>query len=139
MDDKQQKAIEMKNCKQETSAMKEMKRYAKAAEKSGAGIGAVVTLKVDHRTYCHAPGLLAIAFDFKSDSGGILVCCQHGVITHDGMPGEYWVPCDRYKVVADKDTTFPIPPELQSVRDMVLAGTFDLTAQGRRISYLTSR
>ena len=70
-----------------------------------------------------------------SQSGGILVCCEHGVIIHDGKPREYWVPYDRYKVVADKDTTFPIPPEHQSVCDMVLAGTFDLLAQRRRIFF----
>jgi hypothetical protein len=43
-----------KNCKQEESAIKAMKLCGKAALESGVGIGALVSLKVDYRTHCHA-------------------------------------------------------------------------------------
>ena len=49
-----------KNCKQEESAIKAMKICGKAALDSGVGIGALVSLKVDYHTHCHAQGLLVI-------------------------------------------------------------------------------
>ena len=74
-------ALSKRNKKQEASALKEMKRCGNAAIISGAQPGALVTLKVDYRTHSHAQGLFAIIFDVKK-TGGILVCCNHGVITH---------------------------------------------------------
>jgi hypothetical protein len=79
-------ALNKRNKKQEASALKEMKRCGNAAIVLGAESGAVVTLKVDHRTYSHAQVLIAIIFDVKK-IGGILVCCDHGVITHLGIKG----------------------------------------------------
>jgi hypothetical protein len=72
-----------------------MKHCGNAAMESGAAPGAVVTLKVDYRTHSHAQGLLAIVYIVKK-TGGILVCCDHGVITHSGTKREYWVPFDKY-------------------------------------------
>ncbi len=102
--------------------------------KSGCGKGAIVTLKVDYRTNCHAPGLLAIVFDFKLETEGILVCCEHVLITHDGSVGEYWVPYDKYKVSASRDPTLPFAYELQKVRDMILSGEYNPKEQ-KRISF----
>jgi hypothetical protein len=102
--------------------------------KRGCGKGAIVTLKVDYRTNCHAPGLLAIVFDFKPETGGIMVCCEHGVITHNGSEGEYWVPYYKDKVSASRDATLPIVPELQKVRNMIMSGDFNPNWQ-KRISF----
>jgi len=66
-------AMEKKNCKQEQNAMK------------GCGVGAIVSLKVEYRTNCHAPGLMAIVFAVRKETGGIRVCCEHDVITHSGI------------------------------------------------------
>jgi hypothetical protein len=52
-------SMEKKNCKQEESAIKAMKICGQAALESGVGIGALVSLKVDYHTHCHAQGLLA--------------------------------------------------------------------------------
>ena len=74
-----------------------MAQLGKAALDRGCGVGAgVVTLKVDYRTHNHAPGLLGVVYAFKAESGGILVCCEHGIITHDGSKSQYWVPVDKY-------------------------------------------
>jgi hypothetical protein len=54
-----------KNCKQEESAIKSMKLCGKAALESGVVIGALVSLKVDYRSHCHAQGLLAIVYRFQ--------------------------------------------------------------------------
>jgi hypothetical protein len=53
-----------------------MKQYGCAVMAAGAGIGAVVSLKVDYRTHSHVQGLLAIMYETKESTGGILVCCM---------------------------------------------------------------
>jgi len=82
--------------------MKSMKQCGRAAQAAGAGIGAVVSLKVDYHTHSHAQGLLVIVYEMKESTGGILVCCEHGVITHDGSRKDYWVPYDKYTVNAER-------------------------------------
>jgi hypothetical protein len=52
-----------------------------------------------------------------------MVCCEHGIITHDGTKNEYWVPYDKYRVIARNDATFPISYNLQVMHDKVLAGS----------------
>ncbi len=47
-------AMAKKNHKQQTSAVKAMKQCGKAALEAGAGIGVVVSLKVDYCTHSHA-------------------------------------------------------------------------------------
>jgi hypothetical protein len=71
--------------------------------------------------------LVGIVYEAKQETGGILVCCEHGVITHDGS-------CDKYKIVAPRDATIPIPPELQAIPDIVLAGEYKPEKQ-KRILY----
>ena len=80
--------------RQETLAKKAIKQRGEQARKDGVGIGAVVTLKVDYRVHCHALGLLGIVYDFLPDSGGVCVCCEHGVVTHDESKKPYYVPYD---------------------------------------------
>jgi hypothetical protein len=85
--------MEKKNKKQAAIAVKELKRYGRVAIDSGAGPGAVVTLQVDYRTHSHTQGLIANVYNAK-ETGGILVCCDHGAITHSGTKADYWVPVD---------------------------------------------
>jgi len=100
-------AIAKRNCKQESQAIKAMKQCGCAAQAAGAGIGVVVSLKVDYHTHSHAQGLIAIVYEMKKNTGGILVCCEHGVITHDGSRKDYWVPYDKYTVNARAQDTCP--------------------------------
>jgi hypothetical protein len=58
-------------------------------------------------------------------TGGIKVCCEHGIITHSGGPGVYWVPVDKYVVKAKADDFMPLPEALYAVRNIVLDGNFD--------------
>ena len=78
-------AMAKRNRKQESQAIKVIKQCGHAVQAAEAGIGAVVSLKVDYCThFAHAQGLLAIlVYEMKRSTGGILVCCEHGVITHD--------------------------------------------------------
>ena len=84
--------------------------------------------------HSHANWLIAIVYAVKEGTGGILVCCEHGVITHSGTKGDYWVPYDKYKVMATKDKDIPLTPDIEEVRKQVLAGAFNAAAQ-KRISY----
>jgi len=110
-----------------------MKQCGRAAQAAGAGIGAVVILKVDFRTHSHAQGLIAIVYEMKESTGGILVCCEHGVITHDGSKNDYWVPYDKCIVNTRAQDTCPIEDALQSARNLVLEVRYIPTDQ-RRIS-----
>ncbi len=82
-----------------------------------------MTLKVDYRTHSHAQGLIGVVFDVKP-TGGIKVCCDHGIITHSGSTGVYWVPVDKYVVRAKPDEYIPLTDELYTVRCLVLEGRF---------------
>ncbi len=88
-------AMEKKHHKEEQSAIKAMKICGQAALESGVGIGALVSLKVDYYIHCHVQGLLAIVYRFRENSDCILVCCEHGIITHVGTSNNYWVPYDK--------------------------------------------
>ena len=92
--ERREDAMGKKNRKQASQAIKAMKQCGRAAQAAGAGIGAVVVLKVDYCTHSHAQGLMAIVYEINESTGGILVCCEHGVITHDGSRKDYcyWVP-----------------------------------------------
>ena len=126
-------AMKKKNTRQRERAMKDTKRCGAAALELGAAPGAVVTLKVDYRTHSHAQGLIAIVYDVKA-TGGILACCEHGVITHSGAQGNYWVPVDKYKVIARKEEVIPLTRPLQATRDLVLSGNYQ-PGDYRRIYY----
>jgi hypothetical protein len=95
-----------------------------AYAESGKGIGALVSLKVDYCTHCHVQGLLAIVYGFQENLGGILVCCEHGIVTREGTSKDYWLPYDMYRIIAWNDSTFPISAKIQAVRDKVLPGNF---------------
>ncbi len=78
----------------------------------------MVTLKVDYRTQYNPEGLIAIVYDVMP-TGGIHVCCKHGVITHDGSNGDYWAGADLYSIKASAGMFIPLPDKLAKVRQMV--------------------
>jgi hypothetical protein len=128
-------AMEKKNRKQDESAKKAMERCGDAALKSGISPGAVVTLQVD-LGLTTIQKLVAIVYDVQPRTGGIKVCCQHGVITYDGDKGDYWVPADKYIVKTPVVTFLPLPDDLAQVCKMVEDGLFiKEEAKCPRISY----
>jgi len=134
---KRKLAMEKKNTKQQEGAKMAMKQCGDAALKAGISPGAVVTLQVDYRTCYNPEGLVAIVYDVNPRTGGIRVCCEHGVITHDGSKGNYWLPRDKYEVKAPVGTYLPLPDDLAQVRKMVEDGVFimEMEATMPRISY----
>ena len=126
-------AREKKSRMQALSAEKEMKRRGDCLVAAGLGTGAVLTLKVDYRTHAHAEGLVVIVYK-SNETGSALVCCESGVVTHDGSKGDYWVPSDKFVVSAGVGELAAIPQSLQNIRDAVVNSTYDYGAQPR-ISY----
>jgi len=133
-DETRKVAMEKKNKRQEEKAMQALKQCGQAALKSGVSTGAVVTLKVDYRTFYNPEGLVAIVYEFNPRTGGIKTCCEHGVITHDGSQGVYVVAVDRYMLNAPAGTYIPLPEKLAEVRKKVEDGLFD-ERKSPRISY----
>ncbi len=127
-------AMEKKNKKQQEGAEKAMKKCGDAAIQSGVAAGAVVSLQVNYRTHSNPEGLVAIVYDVNPKMGGIKVCCQHGVITHDGGKCDYWVPADKYVIRAPVGMLMPLPDDLAIIRKMVQEGVFD-GKECPRISY----
>ncbi len=125
--------MEKKRKMQEVNENKAMKQRGDVLIAKGLGQGAVLSLKVDYRTHSHACGLLVIVYK-SNDTGAALVCCQHGVVTHDGSNRDYWVPSDKFKVYAGHDENTVITPPLQEVRDDIMKGVYDYKAKPR-ISY----
>jgi hypothetical protein len=117
-------AMQKRNKQQATSAEKEIRKCGDTALRNGAAPGAVVTLKVDYRTHSHAQGFIGVVFGVKP-TGGIKVCCEHGIITHSGGPGVYWVPVDKYVVKAKADEFMPLTEALYAVRNILLYGNFN--------------
>ena len=70
----------------------------------------------------------------SNETGSALVCCESGVVTHDGSKGDYWVPSDKFVVNAGAGELAAIPKSLQDIRDAVVDGTYNYGAQPR-ISY----
>ena len=126
-------ANDKKRKMQEWSAEKEMKRRGDELIAEGLGVGAVVTCKVDYRTFVHAEGLVCIVYKC-SDYGGAIVCTENGVLTHDGSKKDYYVPSDKFVIQAGADEPAAIPDALMKVRKDILAGTYDYDNMPR-ISY----
>lgn len=126
-------AMLKRNAHQEQQAKKAMKVYAEAVKNKGASSGAIVTLKVDHRVHSHPYGLLGVVYK-AADSGGILVVCEHGIITSSGSSKDFWVPNDQYRVVALAGDKAVITTKLQEVREAVINGSYQYDKQPR-ISY----
>jgi hypothetical protein len=61
------------------------------------------------------------------DSGGVAVCCEHGIISHDGSSNLYYVPIEKYVVVLSRTRAY-------LSRKLVLARKFNLRIQ-KTISY----
>jgi hypothetical protein len=113
---------EKKRLGQLQQAEKMKRRYNDQIVSEGCGPGAVVTLLVDYRAVSHGIGIVGIVYQF-SPSGGVRIATQHGLISHG--KGVFWIPADQYKMNARPDQEANIPPDLQRVRDNILAGSYD--------------
>jgi hypothetical protein len=120
-------AKETKRKRQDEQAAKMILLRAKFAKSTGAEVGAVVRVGNDKRDIQNPCSAIGVIFEM-AEAGGILVCTQWGVLVSGEKRSHYWVPCDRYEVIAkadDEHAGYTISPELDRIRLDILSGKFD--------------
>ena len=92
--------------------------------KSQSGIepGAVVTCKLDGRDVSHAHGIVGVVTK-ANEMGAVQVMCKHDVLSAKGFV-TWWIPSDKYKVIAQRDEVANISNELTNIRGQITQGTF---------------
>jgi hypothetical protein len=68
--------------------------------KIGVTLGAVVTIQIDSWDVSHPHGIIGILYDLNASAGGELVICLSELIFSTSQKVGYWIPVDRYNVVA---------------------------------------
>jgi hypothetical protein len=109
---------------QNASAEKETKQRGEAMMADRLGVGAVVTVKVDYCTHSHAQGLVCIVYKYTK-TGSAIVCCESGVLMHDGSSKAYYVPSDKFKINAGAGEPAVIPKKLEQVREDIINGVYN--------------
>ena len=117
--------------KHQAQSHERMKRWRQDnIEKMCVSVGAVVTVQVDSRDVSHPQGLIGVVVAVKI-TGGILVVCASGLLSSTNSKKEYWVPVDKYKVVARDHEECVLPHDLLTLRKLVLEGRFEMNTHGR--------
>lgn len=121
-DSNRKKATSSKRKRQEVQAEK-MMRY-RNAQCANVDIGAVVTISLDKRDFTTGTGVRAVVFDAKERTGGILACCESGIISQKNGH-HYWIPSDRYGVTSLATEDAVLTEALNKIRKQILDRTFD--------------
>ena len=104
--------------------------HTRNRQNTGVGIGAVVTISLDKRDFANATGVRAVVYDVKNDTGGILACCEHGIISLDDNK-DFWIPYDRYGVTSSPNADSVLTDDLAPIREEVLKSSFDASKKPR--------
>jgi hypothetical protein len=111
---------------QDDQAIKMTKMRQASVNEVGAKRGDIVCLKINTRDATQANGIRCIVF-CASDSGGVRVVCEHGVITRGLIargrpPGVLYLSIEMYKKL---NPNISLNGKLQKLRNSVLDGTFN--------------
>ena len=110
--------------KQQGERMKKMRNDD--IKNKGLAPGAVVTIRVDARAVSHARGIIGVVARVKSETGGVLVVCECGLICAAEQLKDYWIPYDNYSIKAAADDMYALPEKLYNVRSQIVSGEFDV-------------
>ncbi len=127
-DSNRKRAQDLKRKRQEEQAKKMIR--TRSRQDTGVGIGAVVTISLDKRDYSNATGVRAVVYDVKNGTGGILACCEHGIISLKDKK-DFWIPVDRYGVTSSPAADSVLTDDLVSIREEVLTSSFDVSKKPR--------
>ena len=116
--------------KQATRMMKQQGQHVAA---SGAGPGAIVTVKVDHRSVSHAIGIVGIIYKI-GPAGGARVATEYGLLSAGSKLGVWYIAADQYKVQYTANSEANITPELRGVRNAILGGTYNFNNSAAKIT-----
>ena len=114
--------------RQDTQAEKMKKRQEKYAKESGAAIGAIVRICNDRRDIKNPRCTFGVIYEVSESAGGILVSTEHGILVSGVKRRPYWVPSDRYEVMAaadDEHAGLCVTPKLEQIHKTILDGKFD--------------
>ncbi len=106
-------------------AKKMMKMQGQDITSKGAAPGAVVTVQCDYHAVSHTVGIVGIIYE-ASKHGGARVATECGILLSGPWMGSWWMPSDRYVVRYASTEEANIKPELKSIRNALLAGTYNI-------------
>ena len=122
-------AAGMKRKRQKIQAQK-MIDY-RDSQDNGVGVGAIVTVALDSRDVTHAAGIRAVVYNVKENTGGILACCESGVVVQGQTKCDYWIPIERYRVTCRPDEFGTSTDKLSEIRRQVLDKSFSPSTRPR--------
>ena len=94
-----------------------VKRRQEAIEAIAGKVGDLVSIKMDPREATKAQGIVGVVIEAAANgTGGCRVVTEHGVISIKPGNKDYYIPCDRYKVL---DSSSTIPTKLCAIRELV--------------------
>ena len=86
----------------------------------------VVTIQVCSRDANCSQDFISVVAHAKDDRGGISVVCAIGLLCSTNAKKEYWVPIDKYKVIARAHEQYAMTHDLLMIRYSILAGEFNM-------------
>ena len=115
-------ASEKKRKRQDKQKVEMVKKRKDAIAAVAGKVGDLVSLKMDPREATKAQGIVGVVFETAANgTGGCRVVTEHGIISIQPGNKDYFIPCDRYKVL---DPTSTIPTKLCAIRQLVNNKTF---------------
>ncbi len=114
-------------------ATKMMKMQGQDIALKGAAPGAVVTVQCDYRAVSHAVGIVGIIYE-ASKHGGARVATECGILSSGPRMGSWWIPSDRYVMRYASTEEANIKPELKSICNAILAGTYNINNSAPKCS-----
>ena len=119
------KSVEKKQKRQDKQKVSMLKRQQEALEKVQSNVGDIIRIKMDQRDATKAQALLAVVIEMADNgTGGCRVATENGVLSQDPGMKQYFIPCDRYKVL-DPDAV--VPSKLKNIQAAVQGKTFNET------------
>lgn len=106
-------------------AKKMMKMQGKDIADKGAAPGAVVVVQCPATAVSHPIGIMGIIYQL-SKYGGARVATVAGILSCGNAKTNWWIPSDQYVVKYGVDSEPNILPELMTIREAILAGTYNL-------------
>ena len=106
-------------------AKKMMKMQGKDIVGKGAAPGAVVVVQCPIMAVSHTIGIMGIIYEL-SKYGGARVATVAGILLCGNKKTNWWIPSDQYVVKYGVDAEPNILPELMTIREAILAGTYNL-------------
>jgi hypothetical protein len=109
---------------------------SKGVEKKGVGIGAVVTVILDHRAVSHSVGIVGIVHKMK-ESGGAQVATAVGLLVQSGKK-DWWIPDHQYIMRYPPHVDAPLDLQeihesiLEEIRESILDGTYNTATKAKR-------